>query len=85
MRTYGYDTYFNTQNETLTEFYRFITDRGYTYEPLTCFQTEHIAYDTSITYHMPLKTAKGNNARKWAHAHICRLSSGRYELTMHLS
>ena len=42
-----YETYFNTQNETLNEFYRFIEDHGYSYEPLTCFQVEHNNYDTN--------------------------------------
>ncbi len=80
-----YETYFNTQNETLNEFYRFIEDHGYSYEPLTCFQVEHINYDTNRTYHVPLITKRGNLARKQAHAFICRLSSGRYELTMYIN
>ena len=79
-----YETYFNTQNEALTEFYRLIEDSGYLYEPLTCFQVEHIAYDTNRTYRVPLTTKRGNPARKQAHAFICRLSSGRYELTMYI-
>jgi hypothetical protein len=83
MKTYG--TYFNTQNETLNEFYRFIEDHGYLYEPLDCFQADHINYDTNRTYHIPLTTKKGNPARKQAHAFICRLSSGRYELTMYIN
>jgi hypothetical protein len=80
-----YQTYFDTQNQTLNEFYRYINNHGYTFEPLTCFQCEHINYDTNLTYHLPLITKKGNAARKWAHAFICRLSSGRYELTMHIA
>jgi hypothetical protein len=80
-----YDTYFDTQNQTLNEFYRFIEDSGYSYEPLDCFQAEHINYDTNRTYHLPLITKRGNIARKMAHAFICRLSSGRYELTMYIN
>ena len=82
-KTYG--TYFDTQNQTLNEFYQFITDSGYTFEPLDCFQVEHINYDTNRTYHVPLITKNGNPAKKMAHAFICRLSSGRYELTMYLN
>lgn len=80
-----YKTYFDTQNETLNEFYRFIEDHGYSYTPLDCFQVEHINYDTNRSYHIPLTTKRGNPARKRAHAFICRLSSGRYELTMYLN
>jgi hypothetical protein len=79
-----YATYFDTQNAALAELYRFIEDHGYLYEPLTCLQAEHIAYDTNRTYHIPLTTKRGNPARKAAHAFICRLSSGRYELTMYI-
>jgi|GEM_PF-3605618 len=81
----SYGTYFDTQNSALAEFYRFIEDAGYTYEPLTCFQVEHINYDTNRTYHIPLTTRRGNPAKKAAHAFICRLSSGRYELTMYIN
>lgn len=81
----SYATYFNTQNETLNEFYRFTADSGYSFEELDCFQVEHINYDTDRTYHLPLITKNGNPARKMAHATICRLSSGRYELTMYIN
>ena len=80
-----YATYFETQNETLNEFYRFIENSGYSYEPLDCLHVEHINYDTNHTYHIPLITKRGNIARKMAHAFICRLSSGRYELTMYIN
>lgn len=79
-----YSTYFNTQNETLNEFYQYIEDKGYAYEPLDCFQAMHINYDTNHTYHLPLTTKNGNLARKQGHAFICRLSSGMYELTMYI-
>jgi hypothetical protein len=82
-KTYG--TYFETQNQTLNELYRFINDEGYTFEPLDCFQVEHINYDTYRTYHVSLITKNGNPARKMAHATISRLSSGRYELIMYLN
>ena len=81
----NYETYFNTQNEALTELHRFIEDHGYSCTPLDCFQAEHINYDTNRTYHLPLITRNGNPARKQAHAFICRLSSGRYELTMYIN
>ena len=85
MNNQTYETYFNTQNETLTEFYRFVEASGYTYEPLGIFETQHINYDTHHSYHLPLVTKKGNPARKMGHAFICRLSSGRYELTMYIN
>lgn len=85
MRRPTYSTYFETQNAALCEFYRLIEDNGYLYEPLNCFQAEHIPYDTNRTYHIPLTTQRGNPDRKAAHAFICRLSSGRYELTMYIN
>ena len=48
-----YQTYFDTQNQTLQEFYRYIDNHGYTYEPIDCLQCEHIAYDHNHTYHLP--------------------------------
>ena len=81
----NYQTYFETQNETLNEFYTMISDNNYKFDELDCFQTQHIPYNQNIRYTIELTTLNGNKARKQAHAFICRLSSGRYELTMYIN
>ena len=80
-----FETYFETQNSALNEFYRYIDEAGYLHNKLTGFECVHINYDSNHSYHLPLYTIKNQLAKKQAHAFICRLSSGRYELTMYIN
>jgi hypothetical protein len=80
-----YSIYHETQNQVLQEIYTALRKSGYQVRELECLEIEHINYDTNRTYHFELKNKNGNLIKKFAHAFICRLSSGRYELTMHIS
>jgi len=78
------DTYFETQNAALQYADQMAKDKGYTPEYPEHLWAEHVNYDTTVKYHIPLITKKGNYARKFLHIVLYRLDSGRYELTTFL-
>jgi hypothetical protein len=44
----------------------------------------HVAYGTTHSFNFEIKTYRGKPTRKWFHAVIYRLDSGRYELTTYI-
>ena len=87
MRTYGSDTYFNTQSAALQFVYDTIDMENH-YEIVypENIWTEHVAYGSVVTYNLPLKVKRtGNPAKKYLHITLYRMDSGRYELTYYKS
>jgi hypothetical protein len=87
MRTYGSDVYFDTQSEALQFVYDTIKSQN-RYEIVypDSIWTEHVAYGTTVKYHLPLKVkSTGNFAKKTLHVVLYRMDSGKYELTFYKS
>jgi hypothetical protein len=86
MRTYGSDTYFETQAAALAAAYEATEKRGYTVVEPEYLWTEHVYHGTTTTYNLPLRSKKnGNIARKRLVISLYRMDSGRYELTHYFS
>ena len=87
MRTYGSETYFNTQSAALQFVYDTIDMENH-YDILfpESIWTEHVAYGTVVKYHLPLKVKRtGNFAKKYLHITLYRMDNGKYELTYYKS
>jgi len=81
MRTYGSDTYFETQSEALEYAYAQVHPRYAIQFPENIW-TEHVSYGSTVRYSLPLNVVKtGNPAKKYLHISLYRMESGRYELT----
>jgi hypothetical protein len=87
MRAYSSDTYFATQAEALQFVYDTIDSQNrYTIVHPDYIWTDHVAYSTKVTYHLPLKVkSTGNFAQKHLHITLYRMESGNYELTFYKS
>lgn len=56
-------------------------------EQLWCaeiYDRGHVSYGTTHRFDFEIKTLKGKPTRKWFHAAIYRMDSGRYELTSYI-
>jgi len=78
------DTYFETQQAALHCADQMATKRGYIPQYPDNIWTEHVNYGTTVRYHIPMLTKKGNLAKKYLHIVLYRMDSGRYELTTFL-
>jgi hypothetical protein len=87
MRTFGSNTYFNTQSAALQFVYDTINmENHYEIEFPERIWTEHVHYGTSVSYHLPFKVKRtGNFAKKYLHITLYRMDSGKYELTYYKS
>ena len=85
MRTYGSNTYFETQSEALDYAFSSVLPK-YEVKLPDHLWTEHVAYGQNVFYHLPLIVkSTGNPAKKCLHIFLYRMDSGRYELTYHKS
>ena len=85
MRTYGSNTYFETQSEALEYAFNQLPEK-YQIKFPDHIWTEHVKYGTTVHYHLPLIVTKtGNLAKKWLHITLYRMDSGKYELTYYKS
>lgn len=49
------------------------------------FQFDDVSYGKTREAHAEIKTIHGKSTRKYAHAAIYRMDSGRYELTLYIA
>jgi len=87
MRTYGSDIYFDTQASALG-FVEEDIEKAKRYDIVypENIWTEHVAYGTTVRYHLPLKVkSTGNFAKKYLHIVLYRMDNGKYELTYYKS
>ena len=85
MRTYQSDTYFDTQSAALNFIENEMQKKEIQIQYPDSIWTEHVAYETTVRYNIPLKNRTGNDMKKWLHISLYRMESGRYELTWYLS
>ncbi len=79
------DTFFKTQASALQYAFDQVTDK-YNLDLPDHLWTEHVAYETTVKYHIPLIVKKtGNPAKKWLHISLYRMGSGTYELVHYKS
>ena len=64
---------------------RKLVPTGYVLDEDDFFALQHVGYGETGRVHARMYTEKGNEARKWLHAIIYRMESGRYELTAYLN
>jgi hypothetical protein len=76
-------TYFATQQAALHHADQIATAKGWIPQYPDNIWTEHVSYGTTVKYHIPMLTQRGNPARKWMHIVLYRMDSGRYELTVY--
>jgi hypothetical protein len=80
-------TYFSTQNLALEYVYKSIEEENQ-YEIIfpDRIWTEHVAYGSTVFYHLELKVKRtGNRAKKHLHITLYRMDSGNYELNFYKS
>lgn len=84
MRTYGSQTYFKTQSEALQYVEDQLSSKFQIAYPDGLW-TEHVNYETTVTYHLPLNNLEGKLTRRYVHISLYRMPSGNYELTYYKS
>jgi hypothetical protein len=85
MRTYSTNTYFETQAAAIHCIEESIEKRKYQMVPTDSLRFEHVSYETTVHYNIPLQRTDGKNTKRWLHIQMYRMPSGRYEANYYLS
>jgi hypothetical protein len=79
--------YSETLSEAVVNLHAQIDERAAVLAPewsQNVYDKGHIAYGTTHTFDWPIVTLKAKATRKYFHASIYRMSSGRYEVTSYV-
>jgi len=79
--------YFETLSESIVALHANIIDAGAEIAPdwsCNIYDKGHVAYGTTHTFDWPIVSLKGKPTRKYFHASIYRMDSGRYEVTSYI-
>jgi hypothetical protein len=85
MKTHATTTYFETQGEAIRFIEEAIAKRKYEMAPTDNLRFEHVSYETTVHYNIPLQRTDGKNTKRWLHIQMYRMHSGRYEANYYLS
>jgi hypothetical protein len=79
-------TYFSTQSAALAAVEDEVRRRGYDIIYADRLWCEHVDYGKTVKYSFPLTVVKtGNEAKKWLHIQLYRMSGGQYELNFYIA